>query len=151
MKINKKKPWLDTENNALSDEQIREQSGEWSLSTWERFSKTFEGSLKEDYLDRPQISEYLSNEDHAQFYAEIISSQSRPSLSRTFSHCMKLLHPTQREILRLSFWEEMTTRDIATELNLSKSAVARQRTSALARLRLGLIKVTEPNRKEKKL
>ena len=145
MKINSKAPWLNEEGNPLSTEELTAVSRNWSPIVWEKYLTSTETYRRETLLEDPEMEAHLSVEDHRERYVEMMEKPDLPQLSESMTVAMRYLPKVQSEIIRLTFWEDMSLAKIADRLGMTKSAVHRQKNSALRKLADLVIRVTVKN------
>ncbi len=134
MKIKIKQPWLTSSGVEIPTDQLKEISKSWDEATWEAYLKWYEGSLRE-VLVKTEHYEILG-ERVSQSVFELYGHNSCPQLQSYCDHILKLLSPEQESILRKIFFEGKTERQIAFELDCSKTSVSRNKFKALSRLRV---------------
>ena len=110
---------------------LRRVSRHWSKEEWKKYLKTLEKGTSESLI-HPKRYEKLKNrniflwEPHKSRYAPYI-----PLLRRA----LKKLTLKQREAIKLIFWEGLSYRSIASKMNLTPSAIVKEKTLAIQRLR----------------
>lgn len=123
-------PWLDPDGRIYSDDALREISKNWSAQMWERFLKeTVECPQKEelitdllltDELDGIWLDEVPDNSDVSEKIRRLIRSH---------------LTPRQQHVIRLTFWESKSERQIAKMLGVSRSTVVGLKKDSLNKLK----------------
>lgn len=134
MKTKLNRPWLTLSDVEIPTDQLKEISKSWDEATWEAYLKWYEGSLRE-VLVKTEHYEILG-ERVSQSVFELYGHNNCPQLQSYCDHILKLLSPEQESILRKIFFEGRTERQIAFELDCSKTSVSRNKFKALSRLRV---------------
>jgi len=134
MKIKTNQPWLTSSSVEIPTDQLKEISKSWNEVTWESYLKWYEGSFRE-VLVKPEHYEILG-ERVSQSLFELYGHNNCPKLQSYCDQILKLISSEQETILRKIFFEGKTERQIAFELDCSKTSVSRNKFKALSRLRV---------------
>lgn len=134
MKIKTNRPWLTSSDVEIPTEQLMQISKSWDETTWDAYLKWYEGSFRE-VLVKSEHYEILG-ERVSQSVFELYGHNSCPQLQSYCDQILKLLSPEQETVLRKIFLEGKTERQIAFELNCSKTSVSRNKFKALSRLKV---------------
>ena len=112
----KTKPWRDK-----SIEEIKEISKSWSQEQWEEYLSDQEAGLREEFLGRTPIEEAVSTQDYAGilFGIEEYSTLGKVVIQQALTQLTHL----EREVLRKTYWDGMSQREIAEELNCSRRSI----------------------------
>lgn len=134
MKTKINQPWLTSSGVEIPTEQLKEISKSWDETTWEAYLKWYEGGFRE-VLVKTEHYEILG-ERVSQSVFELYGHDNCPQLQSFCDQILKLLSPEQETILRKIFFEGKTVRQIAFELNRSKTFVSENKFKAISRLRV---------------
>jgi RNA polymerase sigma-70 factor (ECF subfamily) len=85
---------------------------------------------------------------HIEDHVRILSSESSPALAETLVEAMKSLPERDREVLWLTYWEELPASEIAVVLEMSEGAVWTRLNRVRARLRPLLTATTDGRAEE---
>ena len=119
--IHPEMPWKDINGEDLSDENLRTASQNWSQSAWEAYLRNSETPLSESLLT--QLLDFeITDSSQSEFFER--SEQCAPNaLKSGVKLYLDQLTPRQRQILRLTFWDNKSEREIAADLKISRSTV----------------------------
>ena len=134
MKKIKDRPWLTSTEVEVPTDKLKEVSKAWDQETWSAYLKWYESSFRE----------VLVKTEHYQILSECVSKsvfdlyghESCPQLQSFCDRILNLVSTEQKIILRKIFFEGKTVRQIAFELNRSKSFVSENKFKAISRLRV---------------
>lgn len=130
---NLKSPWIGPDGNSLSLDEIREISKSWDQSTWTRYLDSLELPAKEKYLPEPRLRrESQKNNINIFDFSQVNSDQ---ETRERVQDLLKSLTLRQRQVIEMSFWMNMSQRQIARSLSISQPAVLETRQQALKKLR----------------
>jgi DNA-directed RNA polymerase specialized sigma subunit len=102
-------------------------------SDWNTYLKKFDVSLKEDLpLDMEYFHALSEVRSINEIWKDLITEH---PLRQQIQKSIEELTPLQKQVIHLSFWEGLSLRAIAKEMNMSKSNVSRHRDRAIERLR----------------
>lgn len=132
------KPWTDLEGKVLSDKQLREVSRSWDQATWDQFlTETVEGSAS--YQREELISSYCYDQvldETAETIWECSTSPEIEDLCELVRRlCRDYLTPKQQYIIRMTFWDCFSIRQIAEVMNVTHSTVVDQKKAALKKIK----------------
>ena len=134
MKTKINRAWLTSTEVEIPTEQLKQISKSWDRSTWEAYLKWYEGSFRE-VLVKTEHYEILG-ERVSQSVFELYGHNKCPQLQSFCDRILSLVSIEQETILRNIFFEGKTVRQIAFELNRSKSFVSENKFKAISRLRV---------------
>lgn len=134
--INQSRPWLSTDGSMLPDEKIKALSKDWSAETWERFlSETVE---KESSYQRdlPAFVSPTALDCFSETIWEGSTSEAMDDVAKGLRRiCRNHLTPRQQHIVRATFWQSLSERQIADLLGVSRSTVRTQKLRALEKIK----------------
>ncbi len=133
MESNQSRPWLTYEGVQRSNNQIRSLSPSWSVETWLGYLKSFESSRRESLLP-PDIYEKRREEQSQSIFEQFDHDQNR-SNQQLCADLLSGLSPKSASVLRRTFLEGQTERQIASQLNMTRAAIHRIKARALSRLK----------------
>lgn len=108
---------------------LKTASRKWSPAQWETYLESLEHKGSESYIHYSR----LENRPYKPLWE---TSQSKYThYIPLLKNAMKRLTPKQRKVIRLTYWEGLSERDIAVKLSLSRSGAKKRKTLALQRLR----------------
>lgn len=133
IKINRLKPWLQTNGMPLCDSLLKRESRGWSAKTWESYLR---------WYDRPRKEALI----HPASYEEICDARSEPIYGEfgydvddwLRDYCGRLLNslpPFDGQVLRLYFLEGLTELQTGIRLKRKRQDVHYTKNKALSRLR----------------
>lgn len=103
-----------------------------TMSEWGDYLKQFDASLKEDLPLNIEYFDSLSKTNSInELWKDLVTEH---PLSHQIQNCIKTLTPLQKQVIHLSYWEGLSLRAIAKEMDVSKSNVLKQRDKAIKRL-----------------
>jgi len=104
-----------------------------TMSEWGDYLKQFDVSLKEDLpLDVEYFDSLSKTNSINELWKDLVTEH---PLSHQIQNSIKTLTPLQKQVIHLSYWEGLSLRAIAKEMNMSKSNVLKQRDKAIKRLK----------------
>jgi RNA polymerase sigma factor (sigma-70 family) len=133
MKVYNREPWLTSSGDAKRAPQLKQSARKWNLETWGRYLDWYESSCQEK-LVRPGVYRKIC-EQVTQSVFEQLSQSGNYLSSQACETLLQELPFRQAKVLRLSFLEGRTQREIGTTLGISQTGVFQSRKRALARLR----------------
>lgn len=116
-----------------SDEFYFESDFPQTQRDWSDYLKQFDISLREDLpLDIEHFDGLAEVQSINEVWKDLITHH---PLRDQIQKSIEQLTTIQKQVVRLSFWEGLSLRAIAKEMNMSKSNVSRHRDRAIERLR----------------
>jgi len=116
-----------------------------TISEWGDYLKQFDVSLKEDLPLNIEYFDSLSKTNSInELWKDLVTEH---PLSHHIQNSINTLTPLQKQVIHLSYWEGLSLRAIAKEMNMSKSNVSRHRDAAMKRLRHEISKHVHSNTK----
>ncbi len=141
MKAQSNSPWLDQNGKILSNEKIRSISKEWSAETWEEFLKS---TVEVEALEQETLTQEYEKLCEKQKESVWGPSCSLPQGVQDDIHCaVKKLEERPRKIIRRSYWENKSVREIAAQEILSKSRVQEIKMTSLNQIKEMLVKAPD--------
>jgi len=136
MSLNKEYPWLDENFEPLPDEKLRELAKSWKPQVWESYLKTIEGSCKEYQPKNLEFFDDKADRAHiSQFYQTLKTGGEYKHLEKFLSESIKILSLKQKVVISGLYFEKLSTRQVAVELNISRTSVCNVRDQALKELK----------------
>ena len=145
------KPWEIAPGKVASDAEIKKRSKTWSHRTWEAFlAATVEVAGSESVGEQFDLSDSCSNEQHEelQFIMETGESSMRGFIKEWLYEAIENLKARERRIIVCRYWHNMSDREIARKLKISKSTMRRMEEQARQKLGSELIKIARRARCE---
>jgi RNA polymerase sigma factor (sigma-70 family) len=133
MKAHKREPWLTTTGEAKRTPQLKQSARAWNLETWRRYLDWYESACHEK-LVHPGVYRKICEEISESVFEQLSQSGNYFS-SQACEALLQELPLRQANVLRLSFLEGRTQREIGTTLGISQPGVFQSKKRALARLR----------------
>ncbi len=132
-KVEQIMPWMAADGTVLPLDQIRELSKSWDQSTWEAYLSSLEGRPKEKYfsdgrLRRESKKKNINIFDFSQNNAD---EETRQRIQKIISY----LTDRQRQVIEMTYWENLSQREIAQKLSIHQSTVLEIKQQALKKLR----------------
>ena len=118
-------PWLASDGELKSIEDIKNISKNWSAEIWEEYLKTVEVNPHEDEvpLANGGSIESVSEPGYASVLSDLTDKKSYPSLAAAMKKAFARLTPQEREIIELTCWQNLSSRQVAKHLNLARATV----------------------------
>lgn len=129
-----KKSWLNADGSMKSEQEIKISCVNWSPEMWEEYLKNFESSQKEMLLEQANDSESLSEEKFARLYLNLIQQEEYPKLRKVIKAALYSLPKNEQQVLHALYWEELSQREAAKKLSLSRTTLTNYRDRGLKRL-----------------
>ncbi len=134
------KPWTDKDGNTLPDSKLKTISKKWSAETWEAYLQSIEHeepnmvflSIKGDTIEQTATEDFRA-----------LVSDPRPlkeALLKDVRGAVNSLSPRKKEIIKNSYWEEISERDQALHSNVLRSAIYQQKKRAKKQAKNFLLK-----------
>ena len=133
----KEKAWLDDKGQILCESKLKKVCRHWSPTQWEDYLSSTEGRQIETLLDNSSSIESLSQEDHDKVLSAItngVDVNLFPRLQETIAEALKQISKNQRQILHYLFWQDLSLKETAQILGVSKAAIQNARDRALTRI-----------------
>ncbi len=136
-----KKPWLNNDGSQKSDEEIKAVMHSWSMEIWDRYLKNYEHEAEEVLLENGADIEAYSYEDDCWSLGE--AKERDDDFADQAKDLVAALPRLEARVIRLTFWQGLSTEEIAKRLHRSTSDVAQTLERAKRRLRSWLKKSAE--------
>jgi RNA polymerase sigma factor (sigma-70 family) len=127
-------PWQDDNGRMLSDESLMTQTQGWKQETWDDYLTSLESPLRETLISDPACIHKLNNQSGSFF--ELSQCSCSRALSTKVGRALEHLSGRQRQVLQMTFWKNLSERDIANLLEISRSTVQVMKKRAIKRLEL---------------
>ena len=114
-------PWLDRHGRMLTDERLKVVSKDWDHSTWESFLDWQDVTLTESLVS-PFIYDQMSEGLETSVF-DSASAEREPVFSQNLNDLFRRLTKRQKQVIRLTFEECLTDREIASRLSISRRTV----------------------------
>lgn len=135
MKSQRSKPWLTSTGVEIPTEQLRQICKTWNQETWEEYLNWYESPRIENLIPQ-EIYDDLTECEHLTVFEKAGQSVSEDD-RRLCNRLLTTLPIREAKILRLTFLEGRTVREIAALERIPKSSVHDLKNRALLRLRRG--------------
>jgi len=130
-------------SNGIDLEKLKAEARSWTHDDWEEHLQSTEGNLKEDYLDNASTTENVASEN----YADLIYSSNidhklskEPRFKRSIKRILSdHLSPAEQRAVWKIYWENMTQRQAAEALGVSRRAVRLALDLAHRKITFGLL------------
>jgi len=130
-------------NKKIDLEKLKIEAQSWSPEQWEEHLQSTEGNLKEDYLDNANTTENVVSEDYADLiYSSNIDEKlsKQPRFKRSIKRILSdHLTPAEQRAVWKIYWENMTQRQAAEALGVSRRAVRLALDQAHRKITFGLL------------
>lgn len=126
-------PWLDSEGNPLSNEQLKMASINWTSKDWDRFLDASEPSLSEKQIDVGQYDRLASIQSESVF--SCAQESASVELYARLQNALRALTVQQYSVIEILFFKLKSHREAARELSISQSRVRDLRNHALKKLK----------------
>jgi RNA polymerase sigma factor (sigma-70 family) len=130
--FNSEKPWLNQNNQPISDDLLKIVSKGWSSKTWEKYLNWYETPLQEAQISTKAYDFISDNLEESVFKTSHVIDYKAKSIVQNL---LKHLTIKQRQILELIYYKNYTEREIANKFNISRSVVKSTKKKALTKLR----------------
>lgn len=135
MKAQRSKPWLNSTGIEIPTSELREISRSWSPEEWEEYLKWYETPQHEKLISS-ELYDDLGETDSSGPFAKF--NQNGDEESRAVCEgLLRSLPAREAQVLRLSFYDGRTVREISAIQGIPKSSVHDIKNRALSRLRSG--------------
>lgn len=135
MRIKKPRPWLTSTGVEISTTQLREICKGWDLVTWENYLKWYESGCREKILP-PDLYKDLCDRQTETIFRQF-DQNTDPKKRAYCESLLRLIPASEANVLRLTFFEGRTVREIAANEKIGKSTVQDKKDRALLRLQRG--------------
>lgn len=131
-KRNQERPWLDSNEDILSDESIKNISVCWTTEIWERFlDETVSSGVRESQITDEAFDKILESNIEPLFSTSSNSKLDPEIVKHIHQIRSHKLTPNQRQVIDLTFWNDLPERDIADKMEICRSAVIALRNRSL--------------------
>lgn len=117
------KPWQNSDGSLKSDDELKKVSKDWSPEQWEDYLKSIEGYRRENVSFSNEELESLSSDDSTVLLYSIAQEEKYPITRIAIRACISQLPPQQRQVIELTFWEDLSQYEIAEKMNISRNTV----------------------------
>lgn len=121
LSIHPEKPWQDIDGDDLSFEVLRTESKLWSLKVWSEYLESIETPCSESLVSDSIYSTGINRITESVF--KFAQKHSSREIQKKVRSAVSLLSPRQRNIIELTFWDNLSEREIAQKLKISRSTV----------------------------
>ncbi len=135
MRTLKPRPWLTATGVEIPTAQLREICKSWDANTWERYLKWYESGRREA-LVTPGVYK-KRGEDLTKSIFEEFNQSPTPEQQKFCRELLGSLEPREAKVLRLTFFEGRTQREIGAEMGISQPRVFQLKNKAISALRRG--------------
>ncbi len=125
-------PWQDDNGKMLSDEGLRALSQGWNQETWDKYLKSLETPMRETLISDHAFSQKL--EKLSDSFFELSQCNCSTALANKVGQALDLLSGRQRQILQMTFWKNLSEREIASLLGISRPTVQVMKKRAIKKL-----------------
>lgn len=122
-------PWQDDNGNLAQDSDLEVISKAWDIETWNRYLSTMDTSTLESIL--PSTTYLRLIEMQPDKISEIEPEINQSRRKQKVREKVERLPMRQRKIVKLLFWEDLSEREVAKKLQISRSTVKTQKRRAL--------------------
>ncbi len=129
-----RKPWLDANEKRIPTPILKLLAKSWDEKTWIEYLESFELPAKEKYVSAKMwagITEKLSVN-----VFEFSQDPPDGDIQKDVGSSIKILPSIHRQVIRMTYWQNMSVRDIAKALGIPKSTVFDLMTEAQTTLRI---------------
>lgn len=126
-------PWLDGRGNLLNNEELKTVSKNWDQHTWEGFLDCQDGTCSESMISPNRYDRIAENLECSIF--DPAADENETSLTPDVSFLMRLLTRRQRKVIQMIFWHNLTEREIARRLKISRVSVQVLKRRSLEKLK----------------
>ena len=135
--IHQSRPWLSTDGSMLPDEEIKALSKDWSAETWEQFLTETVEKESSYQRDLPAFVSPTALDCFSETIWEGSTSDAMDDIAKGLRRiCRNHLTPRQQHIVRATFWQSLSERQIADLLGVSRSTVRTQKLRALEKIKV---------------
>jgi len=140
MKYKKRnKFWLNEDGSAMSEEELKLASSQWTANEWELYLESLEHQSKDILMDAPELSENLSQEKHTHFVDLLSNGKDFSVMKSRIAEALNELSIKQKYVVKQLFWEDRKLRQVADAMGISSVAVLKLRDRALKKVGLLLL------------
>lgn len=134
--ITQSRPWLSAVGTMLPDEKIKALSKDWSAETWEQFLTETVEKESAYQRDLPAFVSPTALDCFSETIWEGSTSEAMDDIAKGLRRiCHNHLTPRQQHIVRATFWQDLSERQIADFLGVSRSTVRTQKLRALEKIK----------------
>ncbi len=138
--FNQSRPWLAADGTLLPDETIKAISHNWSAETWELFLTETVEKESSYQRDLPAFVSPAALDSFSETIWEGSTSERMDAVTKGLRRiCRDNLTPRQQHIIRATFWQGLSERQIAELLDVSRSTVRTQKLRALEKIKTQVI------------
>lgn len=135
MQTNKPKPWLTSTGVEIPTAELKEICKSWDADTWERYLKWYDSGCREKLI-HPNLYDEIAERQTESIFQRLCPSSGGPE-TQLCEELLGSLPALEAEVLRLTYFNGQTERQISAEINRPKTNVHRLKVSALSRLQRG--------------
>lgn len=132
------KPWLDPNGKRIPAPLLKIFARDWNVETWDLYLESFEKPAKEKYVSTKHWADLVAKTTENIF--DYSQSPASDDLHQEVDSSVKVLPSFHRQVVRMTYWHNMSVRAIAKALGLPKSTVYDMITGAQRTLRV-LLKI----------
>ncbi|MBL7555118.1 MAG: sigma-70 family RNA polymerase sigma factor [Bdellovibrionaceae bacterium] len=126
------KPWLDVAGKPLSEAALKRASKNWDSETWEQYSKSIEGGIKEKMIKPYGYEQRCENMTRSIFDLHDYDEEK----SRIIKVALQKLTRKQRQAIETYYFEGRTLADTADHLKISLDSLRDRLSGAFKKLRV---------------
>lgn len=126
------KPWLNEFGEELPISVLRQKSREWDKGTWNLYLESIEQNPKEKLVSPARLNRE-SAKMRESLFAHAASGHTKNSSE--INQLLAGLTARQRQIIEMTYWQNMSQRKIAKALKLNQATVGEIKQSAIRKLR----------------
>lgn len=130
--VNPEMPWLDCHGRTLSDPVLKFETKNWNEKTWEAYLKSIETPIRETLISESVFNCLVDKQTGSIFLnsQEACSEALREKIERSVLQLSK----RQQQIVHMIFWKNLSEREIARILGITRPTVQVTKKRALQRL-----------------
>jgi DNA-binding CsgD family transcriptional regulator len=130
--IHPETPWLDVNGKTMPDEYLKMHSQGWSMETWVEYLKSLETPMRETLISDHAFNQKLDQQSENFF--ERAQCLCPTALANKVSQAIERLSGRQSQILQMVFWQNLSEREVANQLGISRPSVQVMKKRAIKRL-----------------
>lgn len=115
------KPWLDLKGKRLPNSILKLFARSWNAETWDAYLDSFEEPGKEKHLSPKMWADIEKKKSDGVF--DLAQRAPELELQDEVETSVKILPAFHRQVVRMTYWHNMSVRAIAKALGLPKSTV----------------------------
>jgi RNA polymerase sigma factor (sigma-70 family) len=138
------RPWRNEDGSLKSDTELKIICENWNAKMWERYLREYNYAETEvlqssDYIDRTALESFVS------FISSAPDENRFPNLRGVFNLSYKKLNFKEKEIIKLSFEQNLSDSEISKELNKKRDYVRVYKSRALSKIKQVIIENLNAN------